>query len=893
MKRLALLVFGLVVLGAVLLALRGSSTPEGAGPAAGKSAAPADPKSKVIVRSQNVASRGLGLAEANTLPLLPDEDREGALRLHGLVLDAQELPVANATVFLDTNPARSARTQKDGTFEFTGLSPRAYQLEALHGPLQAGPLSLWLNERTEPLVIHLQPAASLEVDVVEAGSRRAVPGAAVELHAQQPRSATTDGAGRALLQALPTGRQVLKVSARGYAPAWQVVNVGQAAPVPQRVSVTLRTGSAVSGTVVDTRGAPVAGVTVTPSPSTNTPQALTDARWDGVVTDASGRWRFEQLEAGLYRFMASSPRRATGSSPPVTLDGEREASGVTITLPESAQLTGQVLDTRGEPVPHALVRVMMDEGMSRALARQATCDARGEFVMEGLPQRRLAVIARHETASSATRHVDLSQEAARREKLVLVLDATEVIRGRVEFSQGEPAGEAVVQAEVSGMQGRNRVEQTLRGQLVTTADAGGRFELRGLLPGTYLLRAAPPGTPPQRRLAWLVPPVQAETGGRDVVLRLTRGGAVQGQVRRDDDSIPESFSVVLRGAGGIPQSGGDGRFQVQGVPEGSHTLYITGPGFITKAVPEVKVQEGQTTELGVVVLQRGRQLQGQVLGADGKPVAEATVSVSQALKGSGVVVGTAAELEYGLQQTKTGADGSFRFEGLAISPLQLAAEHPQEGRSEFAQIPAGVADLKMDLRLAATAQLEGTVRSGGQPVSGVLVMVTNPGAPAGGTSGTTGTDGTFRFNNLAPGTYMVLAVTDAGGGQQVQRTTTTLQAQQVGRVELEFPRGDVTVLVKAKQPAEGARASAARVLLLAKAQAGTAARPAQVQALTPVQPALFNAVTPGDYELCVSPMEAGPSTDGGVSPAPRSLCHPLSVPQQPAQQEITVGMPLL
>jgi hypothetical protein len=175
----------------------------------------------------------------------------------------------------------------------------------------------------------------------------------------------------------------------------------------------------------------------------------------------------------------------------------------------------------------------------------------------------------------------------------------------------------------------------------------------------------------------------------------------------------------------------------------------------------------------------------------------------------------------------------------------------------------------------------------------VLVMVTNPGAPAGGTSGTTGTDGTFRFNNLAPGTYMVLAVTDAGGGQQVQRTTTTLQAQQVGRVELEFPRGDVTVLVKAQPPTEGARASAARVLLLAKAQAGTAARPAQVQALTPVQPALFNAVTPGDYELCVSPMEAGPSTDGGVSPAPRARCHPLSVPQQPAQQEITVGMPLL
>lgn len=891
MKRLGLLVLGLLVLGAGFLAWRGLRTSEEGTPAAGKSAAAAD-KTKVTVRSQNVAARGLGLSEAATLPILPDADRAGSLRLQGLVLDPQELPVAGATVLLDSNPVRTARTEKDGTFVFTGLSPRAYQLEALQGSLQAGPLSVWLSEQTEPVVIHLQPAASLEVDVVEASSKRAVPGAVVELRAQQPRSATADGTGRAVLQALPTGRQVLKVSAKGFSPAWQIVNVGQASPVPQRVTVALHTGSTVSGTVVDSRGAPVGGVTVTPSPS-NTPQALTDARWDGVVADASGRWRFDSLEAGLYRFVASSPQRATGSSAAVTVDGERETSGVTITLPEPARLTGQVLDSRGDPVPHALVRVAVDEGLSRALARQATCDARGEFVMEGLPQRRVAVIALHEKASSTTQYVDLSQDAARQERVVLVLDATEVIRGRVEFSNGQPAGEAVVQAERSSLQTRNRVEQTLRGQLLTTADPSGNFELHGLLPGTYLLRAAPPGTPPQRRLAWLVPPVQAETGGREVVLRLYRGGTVQGQVRRDDNTIPESFSVVLRGAGGIPQSGGsDGRFVVQGVPEGSHTLYVTGQGFITKSVQNILVQEGQQTDLGVVVLQRGRQLQGLVTKANGTPVADATVSVSQALKGAGVVAGTAAELEYGLQQTRTGPDGSFTFAGLPIGPLQLGAEHPQEGRSDFTQIQPGVADLKMNLQLVATGELEGTVRSGGQPVSGVLVMVTNPGAPAGGTSGTTGTDGTFRFTNLTPGTYMVLAVTDASGGQQVQRTTATLQAQKVARVELEFPRGDVKIIVRA-QPAEGARATAARVILLAKPQAGSPVRPAQVQPLTPVEPALFNAVAPGNYDLCVSAMESTTPTDGGVPTPPRSKCTPLSVPQQPAQQEISVAMPLL
>ncbi|WP_160174550.1 carboxypeptidase regulatory-like domain-containing protein [Archangium violaceum] len=890
MKRLGLVVLGLVVLGAILLTLRGLNAPAGDEPADGKSASP-ERKSRVMVRSQNVASRGLGLSEANTLPIVPDKDPEGSLRLQVLVLDPQELPVADATVLLDSNPVRSAHTEKDGTFTFTGLTPRAYQLEARHGSLQAGPLSLWLSERSEPLVLHLRPAASLEVEVVEAGSRRAVPGAIVEARTQQPRSATTDGSGRALLQALPTGRLVLKVSARGFSPVWQQLSVGQASSVPQRVTVAVRSGAAVSGTVVDASGAPVSGVTVTPVPSTQSLQTLTDARWDGTVTDASGRWRFEQLTAGSYRFEASSPQRATGSSAPVTLEEDRETSGITITLPEPTRLMGQVLDDRGEPVPHALVRVALDEGMSRTLARQVTCDQRGEFVMEGLPQRRLALLALHEQASSTTRYVDLSQEPVRQEKVLLVLNATEVLRGHVEFSNGQPAGEAVVQAELSSARARGRVEQTLRGQLVTQADPAGRFELRGLQPGTYLLRAAPPGTPPQRTLAWLVPPVQAETGGREAVLRINLGGAIRGQVRRDDNSVPESFSVVLRGSGSIPYGGGDGRFLLQGVPEGSHTLYITGPGFITKAVQDVQVQEGKETDVGVVVLQAGRRLQGQVLRANGTPVADAMVSISQALKGSGVVVGTAAELDYGLQQARTGADGRFTFAGLPITPLQLMGEHPQEGRSEFVQIPAGVAALERNLRLAATGQLEGTVLSGGQPMSGALVMVTNPSAPAGGTTGTTGTDGRFRFDNLAPGTYMVLAVADSAGSQQVQRTTTTLQAQQVARVELEFPQGDVTVFVRA-QPAEGASATSARVLLMAKAQPGTTAPPAQVQVLTPVEPARFTAVIPGDYNLCVSPMTEVPPTDGGTT-APRSKCNPFTVSQQPSLQEVMVAMPHL
>ncbi|QDE96977.1 carboxypeptidase-like regulatory domain-containing protein [Myxococcus xanthus] len=59
------------------------------------------------------------------------------------------------------------------------------------------------------------------------------------------------------MKALPFGRHTLRVTAEGFEPVWKVVQVGAASAVPPQLSVKLRAGAAVSGTVVDARGAPV------------------------------------------------------------------------------------------------------------------------------------------------------------------------------------------------------------------------------------------------------------------------------------------------------------------------------------------------------------------------------------------------------------------------------------------------------------------------------------------------------------------------------------------------------------------------------------------------------------------------------------------------------------
>ncbi|MFP2959271.1 carboxypeptidase regulatory-like domain-containing protein [Myxococcus sp. 1LA] len=543
-------------------------------------------------------------------------------------------------------------------------------------------------------------------------------------------------------------------------------------------------------------------------------------------------------------------------------------------------------------MPGAVVRVVLDEGLGRTLARQATVDARGAFQMEDLPRRRVAVVAVHDGASSSTRYVDLARDGAG-DAVELVLDATGVVRGRVEFASGEPVGEAVILAEPAGALVRGRVEGTLRGKHVTVADPGGRFELRGLVQGTYQLRAAAPGTPLHQRVAWMGAPVRAETGGSEVVLKMRRGGSLSGQVRGEDGSVPASFTVTLRGGSGTSFGGGDGRFQVKDIPAGEYTVFVSGPGFLTKPLPALRVEEDQDTNLGAVSLSRGRRVTGRVVSAAGAPVQGAVVTVSQQVRGSAVVVGSAAELEHGLQQVSSDAEGRFALEGLAISALQLGAEHPVEGRSAFLRVEEGVQDRAVELKLAAVGQLEGTVRRGAEPVSGALVVVTSPGAPSGGTSSATGTDGGFQFESLTPGTYTVLAVVDSGAGQQVERATVTIRPGETARVDLALPRGEVTLLVRAQPAAQGPSAEAARAILLAQGTAGTPATPSQVQTLTLSEPARFASVVPGTYQVCVSaaPTTGTQGSDAGApAPAP-ATCQPVRVSLSPPEQMLMVAMP--
>ena len=125
-----------------------------------------------------------------------DDDPAGTQRLEGLVLTADEQPVAGAIVTLSSNPARTATSGADGAFAFDGLVGRPYTLVARAAGGVAGPVTVRATASTGVIVLRLKPAGAVTETVVDRSSKP-VAGATVALRGlDAPRAAPARRRGR-------------------------------------------------------------------------------------------------------------------------------------------------------------------------------------------------------------------------------------------------------------------------------------------------------------------------------------------------------------------------------------------------------------------------------------------------------------------------------------------------------------------------------------------------------------------------------------------------------------------------------------------------------------------------------------------------------------------------
>ncbi|MEV5872861.1 MFS transporter [Streptomyces sp. NPDC052101] len=240
---------------------------------------------------------------------------------------------------------------------------------------------------------------------------------------------------------------------------------------------------------------------------------------------------------------------------------------------------------------------------------------------------------------------------------------------------------------------------------------------------------------------------QPSAGGTPVSLRSphTAGIPVCGTVQHPDGTVVPRAALTLIDVAGVQigrgASGEDGRYALSTPGSGAYVLIAAAGGHQPQAV-SVTVGE-RPVELDVVLGGAGR-LAGSVLTADGSPVRDATVTLTNV---HGEVVAT----------TRSGREGGYVISELVAGEYTLAASAPAFRPAALPVTVQASRETRQDVELAGGALLRGTVRaSGGRPVEDARVTLLDAAGNVVDTL-TTAADGTFRFVDLASGEYTVIA----------------------------------------------------------------------------------------------------------------------------------------
>jgi hypothetical protein len=301
--------------------------------------------------------------------------------------------------------------------------------------------------------------------------------------------------------------------------------------------------------------------------------------WSGprsteLEADADGRFSFTALAAGEYAVAAGPGEHQSrhnlhgyGRNEPIDEPSMLPRAGVdlkageirrdvNISLTRALAIEGRVVDSNGEPMAEVSVSIVRPDS-GPTFSTSTYTDDRGDYRAYGLPPGRYRVCAEVERGREVpldtlgplrTCHPASPGPAAAADVVLTAADVSGIdiqlqraqtftISGIVVDAAGVPADGGWINA--GSLEDRNR---TAPGQLER-----GRFTIRGLLPGRYLLRASvgdpsnPSGTRPplrEREMGFTA----VDVSGSDVTnvtVTLSKAAKVAGRVVFEGDQAPQ------------------------------------------------------------------------------------------------------------------------------------------------------------------------------------------------------------------------------------------------------------------------------------------------------------------------------------------------------------------
>ena len=541
----------------------------------------------------------------------------------------------------------------------------------------------------------------------------------------------------------------------------------------------------VHGRVVDENDAPVAGAEVTlrrAQPSDAMAAAIRIAQQGGeepdgpgATSDAEGRFELEDLAVGRYDLEVRAGGFAPAKVPGVRVgEGGGRVDLGTVVLAPGASIAGRVADPDGRAIAGAEVTVHPGRDGLMALSAgfgprgRVETDADGRFAVADLPSGQPVVltVAKEGYGSEVTSSLRPPADG-----IAVVLRPAGRLEGRVVDARGRPIAGARVMAHPDHREVRSAELMMARQDRPAWArsDADGRFLIEDVEPG--ILRViAHAKSYQQAVLSGLELTAGAE---REIEIVLEAGAVVEGRVTTAD-GVPvaaasvsvaprrepgggNSFVVTSADSGGTTDA--EGHYRVDGVAVGPASITVF-YGERQRLMEAIEVRPGGNVV--DLVLERGFEVAGQVVSADGDPVGGAVLILMETPQ-PGFPGSFGGRLP---SQAVSGADGTFTLTDVAAGSYRVTAS--REGfaaaSSEDFEVADDVAGLLLELGRGAT--LEGRLLGLEPDELGSLALFASS-EKGGMRRGQVDPSARYLFDGLAPGRWHVRAQVISSGRMAV------------------------------------------------------------------------------------------------------------------------------